>query len=102
MANVDFEEGLLELERRIAELARFPGDAQKAAEQERLRRELRQARDRVFANLTPWQKTQLARHSLRPYMLDFVQALFVDFTELHGDRRFGDDPALVCGLALFD
>jgi acetyl-CoA carboxylase carboxyl transferase subunit alpha len=102
MAHADFEEGLLELEKRIAELARFPGDAQKAAEQERLRRELRQARERVFANLTPWQKTQLARHSLRPYTMDFIQALFTDFTELHGDRRFGDDPALVCGLALFD
>jgi len=102
MAHADFEEGLLELEKRIAELARFPGDAQKAAEQEKLRRELREARDRVFARLTPWQKTQLARHPLRPYTLDFAQVLFTDFTELHGDRRFGDDPALVCGLALFD
>ena len=101
MAHADFEEGLLELERRIAELSRFPGDAQKAAEQEKLRHELREARERVFARLTPWQKTQLARHPLRPYMTDFVQGLFEDFTELHGDRRFGDDPALVCGLALF-
>ena len=102
MAHVDFEEGLVELERRIEELGRFPGDAQKAAEQEKLRRELREARERVFAKLTPWQKTQLARHPMRPYTLDFVQGLFEEFTELHGDRRFGDDPALVCGLALFD
>jgi acetyl-CoA carboxylase carboxyl transferase subunit alpha len=102
MAHADFEEGLLELERRIEELASFPGDGQKAEEQERLRRELRVARERVFANLTPWQKTQVARHPLRPYTLDLVQGLFTEFIEIHGDRRFGDDPALVCGLALFE
>jgi acetyl-CoA carboxylase carboxyl transferase subunit alpha len=50
---------------------------------------------------TPWEKTQVARHPARPYTLDYVQALFTDFTEIHGDRRFGDDPALVCGFALY-
>jgi acetyl-CoA carboxylase carboxyl transferase subunit alpha len=51
--------------------------------------------------LTPWEKTQVARHPARPYTLDYVQALCSEFTELHGDRRFGDDPALVCGFALY-
>jgi acetyl-CoA carboxylase carboxyl transferase subunit alpha len=52
--------------------------------------------------ISPWQRTQLARHPARPYTLDYVHALFTDFTELHGDRRFGDDPALVAGLASFN
>jgi acetyl-CoA carboxylase carboxyl transferase subunit alpha len=53
------------------------------------------------APVTPWEKTQVARHPGRPYTLDYVQAIFTDFTEVHGDRRFGDDPALVCGFAFF-
>ena len=54
-----------------------------------------------FTKLTPWQKTQVARHPNRPYFLDYVAALFTEFVELHGDRRYGDDPALVTGLALY-
>ena len=54
--------------------------------------------DYDFAKLTPWQKTQVARHPNRPYMLDYVSALFTEFIEVHGDRRYGDDPALVTGL----
>ena len=57
--------------------------------------------DYDFAKLTPWQKTQIARHPNRPYMLDYVSALFTEFVELHGDRRYGDDPAMVTGLALY-
>jgi acetyl-CoA carboxylase carboxyl transferase subunit alpha len=56
---------------------------------------------KVAGPLTPWERTQVARHPGRPYTLDYVQAIFTDFTEVHGDRRFGDDPALVCGFALF-
>src|SRR6185503_18069365 len=55
----------------------------------------------VYAGLTPWQKTKVARHPDRPYTLDFIGALFTEFTELHGDRRYGDDPALVAGFALY-
>jgi acetyl-CoA carboxylase carboxyl transferase subunit alpha len=55
----------------------------------------------VFAGLSPWQKTLVARNPNRPYTLDYVQALFTDWTELRGDRRYGDDPALVCGFALY-
>src|SRR5687767_10944770 len=57
--------------------------------------------DLDFTKLTPWQKTQVARHANRPYMLDYVSALFTEFVEVHGDRRYGDDPALVTGFALY-
>jgi acetyl-CoA carboxylase carboxyl transferase subunit alpha len=57
--------------------------------------------EKPAGELTPWEKTQVARHPGRPYTLDYVQGLCTEFTELHGDRRFGDDPALVCGFALY-
>ena len=57
--------------------------------------------DYDFTKLTPWQKTQIARHPNRPYTMDYVSALFTEFIELHGDRRYGDDPAMVTGLALY-
>ena len=97
----DFEAPLLALQRRIEELAAFPGDPVKEQEARRLRQELADRRRSVYAALTPWQKTQVARHPNRPYALDYIGALFTDFTELHGDRRFGDDPALVAGFALY-
>jgi acetyl-CoA carboxylase carboxyl transferase subunit alpha len=100
-AETDFEAPLRDLEKRIEELARYPGDAGKEAESSRLRRELDQQRRTVYARLTPWQKTKVARHPDRPYTLDYVEALFTEFTELHGDRRFADDPALVCGFAFY-
>jgi acetyl-CoA carboxylase carboxyl transferase subunit alpha len=68
---------------------------------DRLRKELEQRRREVYSTLTPWQKTLVARNSNRPYTLDYVQALFTDFSEIHGDRRFGDDPAIVCGFAYY-
>ena len=101
MPENDFEAPLLELQKQIDELARFPGDPEKEREAARLRAQLDCERREVFASLTPWQKTLVARHPLRPYTLDYVGALFADFLELHGDRRFADDPALVCGLATF-
>src|SRR5262245_57324287 len=97
----DFEAPLQQIEKRIAELTAYPGDPQKEAEAGRLRRELEEKRTALYAQLSPWQKTQVARHPARPYTLDYVDALFTDFTEIHGDRRFGDDPALVCGFALY-
>jgi acetyl-CoA carboxylase carboxyl transferase subunit alpha len=97
----DFEVPLLELQRELEEAARFPGDPEKEGEAARLRAELDRQRRDVFGRLTPWQKTMVARHPARPYTLDYVGALCTDFVELHGDRRFGDDPALVCGLASF-
>jgi acetyl-CoA carboxylase carboxyl transferase subunit alpha len=97
----DFEGPLLALQKRIEELAAFPGDPVKEQEGRRLRQELSERRRTIYAGLTPWQKTQVARHPLRPYTLDYIGALFTEFTELHGDRRFGDDPALVAGFARY-
>jgi acetyl-CoA carboxylase carboxyl transferase subunit alpha len=101
MADTEFEAPLVELQARLAELERFPGDVEKEKEAQRVRQELDQKRREVFSKLTPWQKTQVARHPNRPYTLDFVEALFQDWTELHGDRAFADDPSLVCGFASF-
>jgi acetyl-CoA carboxylase carboxyl transferase subunit alpha len=101
VAESDFEAPLIELQKRIDALAAFPGDPAKEKEAERLRGELDEKRREVFAKLTPWQKTLVARHPNRPYTLDYVQALFTEWAELHGDRRYGDDPALVGGFALF-
>ena len=66
------------------------------------RRELDAAIQRVFSSLTPWQQCLLARHPERPYTMAYIHAIFSDFTELHGDRRFADDPAIVAGLARFE
>jgi acetyl-CoA carboxylase carboxyl transferase subunit alpha len=101
MAEADFEAPLFELQRRIEELEAFPGDRKREAEALRLREELERRRREVYAALTPWQKTLVARHPARPYTLDYVEALFEDWSELHGDRRFAEDPALVCGFARF-
>ena len=102
MAEADFDAPLVELQKRIDELAAFPGDPVREKEARRLRQELDAKRREVYANLTPWQKTLVARHPNRPYTLDFVQALFTDWTEVKGDRRFADDPALVCGFAFYN
>jgi acetyl-CoA carboxylase carboxyl transferase subunit alpha len=66
------------------------------------RRELDETIKRVFSSLTPWQQCQVARHPERPYTMAYIHSIFTDFTELHGDRRFADDHALVGGLARFD
>ena len=101
MAEADFEAPLVALQKRIDELAKWPGDPAKEQESRRLREDLDACRREVYAKLTPWQKTLVARHPNRPYTLDYVRALFTEWTQLHGDRRYGDDPALVCGFALY-
>ena len=97
----DYEAPLLELEKKIEDLASQPAVPGVENELQRLRRELDAKRRQVFAALTPWQKTLVARHPARPYTLDYINALFTEFAELHGDRRFADDPALVCGFAFY-
>ncbi len=82
-------------------MRQFPGDAEREKQAVRLEAELEQGRREVFAKLTAWQKTLVARHPNRPYTLDYVAALFTEWTELHGDRRYAEDPALVCGFALY-
>ena len=101
MADTDFEAPLLAVQKQIDDLAAFPGDPEKEGEAARLRQTLDAQRREVFSKLTPWQKTLVARHPNRPYALDYVEALFTEWIEVHGDRRYGDDPALVCGFALY-
>jgi len=96
----NFEQPIVEIERRIEELSGFEDEIKKR-EIERLRARLDQVRREIYANLTPWQKTLVARHPRRPYTLDLVGLLLEDFVEVHGDRNFGDDPAIVCGFGLF-
>lgn len=98
---LEFERPLMELEREYEELTRFasPSDPKVKKKLEQLKRKLERSMREVYSNLTPWQKTQLSRHIDRPHALDFIKLIFEDFVELHGDRRFGDDPAIVAGLA---
>jgi len=97
-----FEKPILELENRIAEL-RVSSDPLAARDEiASLEERLRRLQQRTYANLTPWQRTQLARHPKRPHTLDFYRLLLEDFVELHGDRLFGDDKAIVGGLARFE
>ena len=98
---LDFEQPIAELEAKIEEL-RFLGDDSElniADEVEKLRAKSRALTTSIFASLTPWQITQLARHPQRPYVLDYVPLVFTDFQELHGDRMYADDQAIVAGPA---
>jgi acetyl-CoA carboxylase carboxyl transferase subunit alpha len=101
---LDFEQPIAELEAKIEELGHVTSDAKVniAEEIARLQKKLRQLTITIFASLTPWQITQLARHPRRPYTLDYINMLCTDFTELHGDRMFGDDLAIVGGVARLD
>jgi len=101
VAEADFEAPLLGLQKRLEELRAYPGDPSKEKEAATLAQELDQKRREIFGKLTAWQKTLVARHPNRPYTLDYVNALFTEWTEIHGDRRFAEDPALVCGFALY-
>jgi acetyl-CoA carboxylase carboxyl transferase subunit alpha len=96
-----FEEPILELERRIEALSGMGDDGGTRRQREQLERELADTRTRVFSSLTPWQKTLVARHPKRPYTLDYVKFLIEGFVEIHGDRRYSDDAAIVCGFGRF-
>ena len=96
-----FEEPILRLRQRIEELSALPDDAAHRKEIERLREKAERVSREIYASLTPWQKTLVARHPSRPYTLDYIQSLVTDFVELHGDRKFADDPAIVAGLGHF-
>jgi acetyl-CoA carboxylase carboxyl transferase subunit alpha len=101
---LDFEQPIAELEAKIEEL-RLVGSASEVSIQDeiaRLQGKSRQLTESIFKSLTPWQITQLARHPRRPYTLDYLAAIFNDFQELHGDRMYGDDLAIVGGLARLD
>src|SRR5579862_2680949 len=97
-----FEKPVVELVTRVRELRELAkADVTLEPELRRLEDKAAKLARELFAELTPWQKVQLSRHPSRPYMLDYVDRLFQDFVEIHGDRRFGDDAAIVAGLARF-
>ncbi|MDP2941845.1 MAG: acetyl-CoA carboxylase carboxyltransferase subunit alpha [Candidatus Omnitrophota bacterium] len=104
MAGLDFEKPILELEKKIQEIKSFDSNKKidLSSEVKRLEDKLVHLKERTYANLTAWQRVQIARHPQRPYTLDYVRMLMSDFFELHGDRVFGDDKALICGLAKLD
>lgn len=97
----DFEAPLIELRQRIEELEGYPEGSGHDAELARLRGALAKTTKEVFGKLTPWQTALVARHFDRPYTLDYVEHLMTDWIELHGDRSFADDPAIVTGFATF-
>jgi len=101
---LEFEQNIAEFESKIEEL-RFAQDDSAldiSSEIEKLRAKSQSLTKSVYAKLTPWQISQVARHPQRPYALDYINQLFTDFEELHGDRNFGDDHAIIGGLARFN
>jgi acetyl-CoA carboxylase carboxyl transferase subunit alpha len=98
---LDFEKPIAELERQIEELRRLAGQRSLDVQREivPLEEKLATLRSEIYRNLTPFQRVQVARHPRRPYALDYVNTIFTDFIELHGDRLFRDDPAIVAGTA---
>ncbi|HSQ74627.1 MAG TPA: carboxyl transferase domain-containing protein, partial [Bacteroidota bacterium] len=96
---LDFEKPIIELEKKVEEMRRYADNPDIAQEIEKIEKRVRQLQQSVYAGLTRWQKVQLARHADRPYMLDYLHYMTTDFVELHGDRSFRDDKAIVGGLA---
>jgi acetyl-CoA carboxylase carboxyl transferase subunit alpha len=97
-----FLEPIENLRTQIRDLEAASAGSKPSAALVKTRRALASTIDSVFSSLTPYQRCQVARHQDRPYTLDYVAAVFSEFTELHGDRRFADDPAVVSGFAVFD
>src|SRR2546429_8290438 len=92
---LDFEQPLLDIENRIAALQAEDNGSKAREEIAKLEERLARLRQRTYASLTAWQRTKLARHPKRPHTRDFIKLLFEDFVELHGDRLYGDDAAVV-------
>ena len=101
---LDFEQPIAELEAKIDEL-RFVGDDSQvniSTEIKKLKAKSDALTRSIFSGLSAWQVSQVARHPQRPYTLDYIERLFTDFEELHGDRTYADDPAIVGGMARLD
>lgn len=100
----DFEQPIIELEKRIEELSRFTSgekiDIQKEIKE--LEIKVEKLKKEIYTKLTPWQRVKIARHPKRPGIMDYISGIFTNFIELHGDRTFSDDRAIVAGLAEFD
>jgi acetyl-CoA carboxylase carboxyl transferase subunit alpha len=101
---LDFEKPIFELEKKLAEWREFSAgsDINVNSEMESLEKKLQELMKKTYTGLTPWQRVQLARHPQRPYTLDYVNEIFTDFMEFHGDRRFRDDGAIIGGFAKID
>ncbi len=101
MPGLEFEKPIIDLERKIEDLKAFTShkDINISGEVRRLEEKLAQIKKDIYDNLTPWQRVQIARHPKRPYTLDYIEMMMTDFVEIHGDRHFSDDKALICGLA---
>src|SRR5205809_492988 len=101
---LDFEKPIFDLERRLQDLKTHSDkhDVDLDSAVAAIEAKLRDTRRQVYGNLTAWQRVQIARHTQRPFALDYIERCFTDWSELHGDRRFADDRAMPCGLAMFD
>ena len=101
---LDFEQPIAELEGKIEELRYVPSESAVdiSDEIDQLSKKSLQLTKDIYSNLTPWQITKIARHAERPYTLDYIQDIFTDFVEMHGDRHFADDLSIVGGLARFN
>ncbi|MEX1139045.1 MAG: acetyl-CoA carboxylase carboxyltransferase subunit alpha [Bacteroidota bacterium] len=95
---LEFEKPIIELEQKIEEMRKYSDNLDIVDEIGTLEKKVNQLRESIFSNLTRWQRVQLARHPERPYTLDYIQHMLKDFVEMHGDRRFGDDKAIVGGF----
>ncbi|MEI6423327.1 MAG: acetyl-CoA carboxylase carboxyltransferase subunit alpha [Lentisphaerota bacterium] len=106
MANtvLDFERPIAELEAKIAEFESLGNSHSVDVDKEmvHLRRKIEETKKTIYDGLSPWQRVQLARHPDRPYLMDYINRMFTDFLEFHGDRRFSEDPAIVGGFAKLD
>ena len=100
---LDFEKPLVELDQKIRELRDYSTDSVDfSSDIKKLEKKSDKLRDEIFSNLTRWQRTQLARHQARPHTQDYIKHIFTEWFEVHGDRNYRDDPALVCGFARLD
>src|SRR6266498_1363468 len=100
---LDFEKPIIELQTKLDELKKHPETHSFGVsfdeELKQIEKKIEETRRQIFSNLTAWQRVQLARHPKRPYALDYLKSAFTDFSELHGDRLFSDDRAIVGGFA---
>ncbi|MGK0500727.1 MAG: acetyl-CoA carboxylase carboxyl transferase subunit alpha, partial [Oceanicoccus sp.] len=101
---LDFEQPIAELEVKIEELQLVgsDNDINIAEEINKLREKSTKLTEKIYSSLSPWDTVKVARHPMRPYTLDYISRIFTDFEELHGDRHFADDKAIVGGLARLD
>src|SRR6185503_7910017 len=104
MSMLEFEKPIVELESKIKELQHFGSDKKISIEPEikKLQQKLEKMKGEIYNNLTCWQRVQIARHPDRPYSLDYIRMMMDDFVEIHGDRMFADDLALIGGMAKID